>query len=65
MKPKDITLDWESCERITRDTLINYRDMIRSETFEVLKGRYIHPDDAREYERVLAAIDIVLGHITP
>lgn len=65
MSESAIALDWETASNITRATLIDYRRMLQEHTMHALQGGWIHPDDARDNQQILDAIEVVLSHFTP
>jgi hypothetical protein len=56
---KNMTIDWDSADRITVLTLTEYRQRMQDHLDQV-NGQYLHPDDEVHNRAMIQAIDFVL-----
>jgi len=56
---KNMTIDWDSADRITVLTLTEYRQRMQDHLDRV-DGQYLHPDDEVHNRAMIQAIDFVL-----
>jgi hypothetical protein len=56
---KNMTIDWDSADRITVLTLTEYRQRMQDHLDQV-DGQYLHPDDEVHNRAMIQAIDFVL-----
>jgi hypothetical protein len=56
---KNMTIDWDSADRITVLTLTEYRQQMQDHLDRV-NGQYLHPNDEVHNRAMIQAIDFVL-----
>jgi hypothetical protein len=56
---KNMTIDWDSADRITVLTLTEYRQRLQNHLDQV-DGQYLHPNDEVHNRAMIQAIDFVL-----
>ena len=70
---KKIKIDQETADRITVNTLINYRSILKKELKKYWKnpkttlnpdGHWMHPEDIVGNQRRVEALDLIIGDYT-
>jgi len=62
MKSESITLDYTAADAITLCNLKQQRDYLKEETFRVLKGGWVHPDDIARNKQLVQAFDQIIEY---
>ena len=56
----DLTLDWETADRITVATLKNYLETLQMQLDRYQEGGWLHPEDVTHSHEMIGAVKFVL-----
>jgi hypothetical protein len=61
-KTKQLTIDFETAERITVISLKDSRAYLKKEIKNFKKGEYLHPEDVADNIKLIEAMDLVIKY---
>lgn len=56
----DLTLDWDTADRITVATLSDYQDTLEKQLEQYHNGSWLHADDVVHSQKMIEALKFVL-----